>query len=169
MNNVRLPLRMTVAIAAIVLSLPFLPAPARAAGIAGIAGVGAAIGRRGGPPAYLPTSIPDNVVGGGGVRASLVSSDASSFVVAFSQGRKCARPACRFGFMRASADAGALPTGLAVKLPGGRSATFARGACDAGCAASTLTWTAGGMRYVLGLRGAGENALRFMAASVRRF
>jgi hypothetical protein len=103
------------------------------------------------------------------VRASVLASSRSGYDVTFFEGKSCARPACRFGFMRGMPAPSQPPAGRSVSLPLGGTAYYVPGPCGAGCGPSTLTWTRAGSRYVLGLRGADVNALRFMASSLRRF
>jgi hypothetical protein len=58
--------------------------------------------------------------------------------------------------------------GREVDIAGVGPAYYEAASCVGGCVPSTLAWDAGGYRYMLGLRGATLNALRFTAASVRR-
>jgi hypothetical protein len=157
------------ACAALVALLSVPAAPASAAAIDGIANAANAIRRSASVPVYLPTTMPDSVLGGGGVRASVLASSRSAYDVDFYEGKGCARPACRFGFMRGMPAPSLQPTGRVVALPRGGTAYYVPAACGAVCGPSTLTWTRAGTRYELGLRGADANALRFMASSVRRF
>lgn len=168
-QNVRPRSAARAACAALAVALSVTTVPASAAAIAGIANAATAVRRSASVPVYLPTTIPDSVLGGGVIRASVLPSGRSAYGVAFFQGKSCARPACRFGFMRGMPAPAQPPPGRPVALPRGGTAYFVPGTCGAGCGPSTLTWTRAGARYVLGLRGADANALRFMASSLRRF
>ncbi len=148
--------RFTTAVALLAASFA-MPVAASAAAIAGVSRAGASIAARTSMPVYLPTTIPNGDIGGGVIRATVISVGDHAYDVGFSQG-PCSRPACRFGFARAeSTRAPATPQ------------RYLAGKCDGACRPSTLTWTRGGTRYVLGLQGGTRNALRFMAASMRRF
>ncbi len=167
--NVRPGSAVRAACAALAVLLNVTAAPASAAAIAGIANAATAVRRSASVPVYLPTTIPDSVLGGGVIRARVLASSRSAYDVTLYEGQSCTQAACRLGFMRGMPAPSRQPAGRVVTMLRGGTAYYVPGVCGAVCGPSTLTWTRAGTRYVLGLRGADANALRFMASSVRRF
>jgi hypothetical protein len=155
-------------LAAALYAASLAPLPASAAAIAGIATSASAAKRAAKIPVLAPTGLPNDVVGGGVIWAALARASASGYEIAISQRKGCTSPGCRFGFMSGSRTSSAAVDGRPVRFAG-ISAYFAPSVCDSVCTAATLTWTTPGGRYVLGLRGAGLNALESTARTVKRF
>jgi hypothetical protein len=141
---------------------------AAAAGLANVPNAGARIHATTSLTVLLPNALPDSIVGGGGIRLIVTSASADAYDASIVAGRTCASVTCRLGFMRGMRAPAGRPAGEAVRFEGAR-AYFLAASCARGCNASTLTWTSGGVRYVLGIRGASLNALRFAAASTTRY
>jgi hypothetical protein len=145
------------------------PVGAAAAGIANVAGAAAAIRRTTTIPVFLPRALPDSIVGGAGLRLTVVTSNASSYEAAIATRRGCVRPACRLGFVRGARAGTTRVSGDLVRLGNGRTASYEAATCAAGCTMSTLAWRDGNDRYELGLRGASLVELRSSAASFARY
>ncbi len=146
-----------------------MPSAAAAAGIANVPGTETAIRRATTIPVLLPRALPDSIVGGGGLRLTVLSANATSYEAAITTGSGCTRPACRLGFVRGARGAGGRVTGESVRLGNGRRGFFERATCPSGCTMSTLAWQDGAYRYELGLRGASLVELRSSAASIERY
>jgi hypothetical protein len=146
----------------------FAPPPASAAALAGVAISASAAKRATTIPVLVPTGLPNDIVGGGVIWAALANATASGYEIAISQRKGCTAPGCRFGFIRGSRPSSAAIDGRLVRFAG-TNAYFTPSVCANNCTAATLTWTNAGGRYVLGLRGAGLNALESTARTVRRF
>jgi hypothetical protein len=144
------------------------PPPASAAALAGVAASASAAKRATNIPVLVPTGLPNDIVGGGVIWAALVNATASGYEIAISQRKGCTSAGCRFGFILGSRQSNAAIGGRPVRFAG-TNAYFAPSVCANTCTAATLTWTTRGGRYVLGLRGAGLNALESTARTVRRF
>jgi hypothetical protein len=144
------------------------PLPASAAAIAGVATSASAAKRAAKIPVLVPTGLPNDIVGGGVVWAALARASASGYEIAISQRKGCTSPGCRFGFMSGTRTSSTAVDGRPVRFAG-ISAYFTPSVCDSACTSATLTWTTPSGRYVLGIRGAGLNALESTARTVRRF
>jgi hypothetical protein len=145
-----------------------VPPPASAAALAGVATSASAAKRATKIPVLVPTGLPNDIVGGGVIWAALVHATASGYEIAISQRKGCTSPGCRFGFVRGSRQSSAAIEGRPVRFAG-TNAYFAPSVCANNCTAATLTWTTGGGRYVLGLRGAPLSALESTARTIKRF
>ncbi len=144
------------------------PLTASAAALAGVATAASAAKRATAIPVLVPTGLPNDIVGGGVIWAALANATASGYEIAISQRKGCTSPGCRFGFIRGSRRSSAAIDGRPVRFAG-TTAYFTPSVCANICTAATLTWTNAGGRYVLGLRGAGLNALESTARTVKRF
>jgi hypothetical protein len=167
MHNARLP---AIATALAVLALSFGAfAPAAAADLANVANVANRLHGATAVPVLLPRTLPNGLLGGAGNRLRFDDASRTAYDVSIVAGRSCADPSCRLGFMRGMRAPDRPLVGRAVTLPGGGRAYYVLGSCNGACAPSTLAWNEGRYRYVLGIRGASINALRFAAASVARY
>jgi hypothetical protein len=144
------------------------PLPASAAAIAGIATSASAAKRTASIPVLAPTALPNDIIGGGVIWAALANATASGYEIAISQRKGCTAAGCRFGFIRGSRPSTTATGGRPVRFAG-ISGYFTPTICTNACTAATLTWTTGGGRYVLGLRGAPLSALESTARTVKRF